>query len=47
MGHELRTCDKCEPLNAFEVCVFDRHDASVSEELFWVVVDELSARKTS
>lgn len=39
------TCDQSEALNAGEVSVFDGHDSSLSEELLWVVIDQLSVKK--
>lgn len=40
----IHTGDESEALNASEVGVLDGHDASLSEELLWVVIDELPVR---
>lgn len=41
----IHTGDESEALNASEVGVLDGHDASLSEELLWVVIDELPVRR--
>jgi len=42
-----RTSDEGQSFNALKVSVFNRHDAGVSKQLFWVIVDELSATTSS
>ena len=37
------TSDEGQSFDTLKVCVFDRHDTSVSKQLLWVVIDELSA----
>jgi len=37
------TSDEGQSFDALEVSVFNRHDTSVSKQLLWVVIDELSA----
>lgn len=41
----IHTGDESEALNASEVGVLDGHDASLSKELLWVVIDELPVRR--
>ena len=41
-GHDLSSSDQGEPLDAIKVGVLDSHNALVSEQLLWVVVDQLS-----
>jgi len=36
------TGDESQSLNPVEVCVFDGHDALVGEQLFGVIVDQLT-----
>ena len=38
----VRTSDQSEALDAGEVSVLDGHDTSLSKQLFWVVIDQLS-----
>ena len=37
------TSDEGQSFDTLKVCVFDGHDTSVSKQLLWVVIDELSA----
>lgn len=41
-----RTCDESEALDAGEVGVLDGHDSSLSEQLLWVVIDQLPVART-
>lgn len=36
---------ECQSLNTFEVCMFDSHDAGVSEQLLRVIVNQLPEKQ--
>lgn len=41
----VHTCDQGEALDAGEVSVLDGHDTSLSKQLLWIIIDQLSVKK--
>lgn len=41
----VHTCDQSETLHACEVGMLNGHDPSLSEQLLWVVIDQLSVEE--
>lgn len=41
----VRTCDQREALDTGKIGVLDGHDASLSKQLLWIVIDQLSVEE--